>query len=369
MTIGASSHRTILAPGSVWYSYPIVSILIPCRNEEQFIGRCLDSILANDYPYEQLEILVLDGMSEDDTRQIVKGYAWNHPFLKLVDNPSRTTPAALNLGIRLTKASIVMRMDAHARYDKHYISRCVEALGRYKADNVGGIWKIVPRTKTLFGQGVAQALAHPFGVGNAQYRYAEGGEPQWVDTVPYFCMRKWKLGEVGLFNEKLTRGQDMEFSLRLRKAGGRTLLLPAVVSYYHARSDVRSFWRHNWVNGVWAILPFAYSAIMPVAGRHLVPLAFVGSVLMTLALGLWIRPLLWLAGGILGAYGLVALIASTQIVWKQRDIRYGFIMPVIFGLLHGVYGLGSLWGLVRLASLPEFREKLSWPRVRHATKQ
>lgn len=390
MSIGAPSQHVIPVPGPVLHSYPLVSILIPCRNEAQFIGQCLDSILANDFPNDQLEIMILDGMSEDGTRQIVEGYARNHPFLRLVDNQSRTTPAALNLGICLAKASIVMRMDAHARYDKRYISRCVEALGRYKADNVGGIWKIVPRTKTLFGQAVAQALAHPFGVGNAQYRYAEGDEqPQWVDTVPYFCMRKWKLGEVGLFNEslvrgedmefqmrlsqvrmfneKLTRGQDMEFSLRLKKAGGRTLLLPSVVSYYYARSDVRSFWCHNWVNGVWAILPFAFSDIVPIAARHLVPLAFVGASLGSLILGLWIRPFLWMAGVILGTYGFVSLAVSIKIARRQRQARYGLVMPAVFGILHTAYGLGSLWGIIRLLSMQEFWKKLRNSGLSHAT--
>ncbi|MDR4481288.1 MAG: hypothetical protein R3B37_16265 [Nitrospira sp.] len=290
----------------------------------------------------------------------------NHPFLKIIDNRQKTTPAALNLGISLAKASIIIRMDAHSLYDKFYISRCVEALGKYSADCVGGIWKILPRTKTLFGYGVAQALSHPFGVGNARYRYAEGDEPQWVDTVPYFCMRKWKVNEtgvfneslirgedmefhlrlsqVGTFNEKLRRGQDMEFSLRLKRAGGRTLLMPSIVSYYYARSDVRSFWRHSWENGVWAILPFAYSDIVPVAGRHLVPLVFVGACLGFFILGLWFGFFLGLAGAILAAYGLVALAASIHIAWRKRQARYCVIMPVVFGMLHTAYGLGSLLG-------------------------
>lgn len=377
------------SPGLSLHSYPIVSILVPCRNEVQFIGQCLDSILANDFPNDQLEIMVLDGMSEDGTRHVVEGYVRNHPFLKLVDNRQKTTPAALNLGISLAKASILIRMDAHSLYDKFYISRCVEALGKYSADCVGGIWKILPRTKSLFGYGVAQALSHPFGVGNARYRYAEGDGPQWVDTVPYFCMRKWKfnetglfneslirgedmefhlrLSQVGMFNEKLTRGQDMEFSLRLKRVGGRTLLLPNIVSYYYARSDVRSFWRHSWQNGIWAILPFAYSDIVPVAGRHLVPLAFVGVCLGTLVLGFWIRPFLELAGVIFGAYGLAALAASIQIAWQKRQARYCFVVPVAFAILHTAYGLGSLWGIVRLLGLREFWKKLRNGGLSHAT--
>jgi len=373
------------------HNHPILSIIIPCRNERAFICGCLDSVLENDFPKEQLEILVVDGMSDDGTREIVMRYAQAHPFLRLVDNEQGITPAALNRGIRLAKSPVIMRMDAHSRYDKHYISACVQALGKYAADCVGGIWKIIPRTDTLFGLSVAQALSHPFGVGNAAYRYAKGGEPRWVDTVPYFCMRKWqfeevgmfnesltrgedmefnmRLNQVGMFNEKLTRGQDMEFSLRLKKAGGRTLLLPGVTSYYYARSDVRSFVRHNFDNGIWAILPFAYSNIVPVAGRHLVPLAFVLSSIGALLLGFWIRSFLWLGVAILGVYGVMALAASVQVAWKQRDVRYCFVMPIALGLLHWTYGLGSLWGLGRLVRLPEFWKRVGWPRLRHVSGQ
>lgn len=369
-------------------AYPIVSIIIPCRNEAAFIASCLDSVLGNDFPKEQLEILVVDGLSEDGTREILDGYARNNPFLEVLENPKRVTPVALNLGIKKARGAILMRMDAHARYDSHYIRECVRALGDYSADCVGGVWKIIPRSDSAFGRGVAQALAHPFGVGNAAYRYAGGGEPRWVDTVPYFCMRKWKFEEVGMFNERLargedmefhmrlsqvgmfnehlTRGQDMEFSLRLKRAGGRTLLLPNVASYYYARSDLRAYVKHNWDNGVWAILPFAYSDIVPVAGRHLVPLAFMISVLVVLGLGYWDRAFLWIGGGIVSLYGLLSLGASVQIAWRRRDPRYLFLMPITFALLHWSYGLGSLWGFVRLVTLPEFWKRLGWPKWKHA---
>lgn len=345
-------------PGILRHTQLTLSILVPCRNEGDFIGPCLDSILANDYPVDRFEILVLDGMSEDATRDIVRRYAQKYPNLKLVDNPQKTTPFALNLGIRLSRAEVLMRMDAHSVYAKSYIRKCVQALDHYSADCVGGIWKVVPRTRTLFGLGVPQALSHPFGVGNAQYRYVEGGEPRWVDTVPYFCMRKSRLIELGLFNEKLMHGQDMEFSLRLQQAGGRILLLPGVVSHYYARSDARSFGWHNWRNGVWALVPFAHSNIIPVAWRHLVPLVFVGSILGALVLGYWMPQLLWVAAGLLLSYGLVALAASVQIALREHDIRYVFVMPVVFVLLHVPYGLGSIWGLLQLLVERKFWGKL-----------
>lgn len=367
-------------PGLSLHNYPIVSIIIPCRNEVAFIAGCLDSVLANDFPKDKLEILVVDGVSEDGTRELLESYARGHAFLSVLDNPKRVTPAALNIGIRQARSPIVMRMDAHARYDKHYISRCVDALGKYKVDNVGGIWKTLPRTETLVGWCIVKALSHPFGVGNSHFRLASSKEPKFVDTVPFFCVRRWVFQELGVFNEslvrgedmefslrlnqpsvfneRLTRGQDMEFSLRLRKAGGRTLLVPDIVSYYYARSDLKSFWCHNWINGVWAVLPFAYSKVIPVSLRHLVPLLFVGSLAATLAFMTWHHAFGWLFLVILGAYSITNVVASLHAAWEARQPKYIFVMPVIFAMLHVGYGLGSLWGVAKLLVTREFWQKI-----------
>jgi hypothetical protein len=150
----------------------------------------------------------------------------------------------------------------------------------------------------------------------------------------------------------------MEFSLRLRKAGGRTLLLPDIVSHYYARSDMRSFVKHNWSNGVWAILPFLYSEVMPVSWRHLVPLIFVVALLVLAVLGLFLPLFALLAVSLLTLYILGCLGASAHIALKERDPRYLGMMPVVFPALHLVYGTGSLWGLARLFVEPQFWKKL-----------
>ncbi len=334
---------------------PRVSIIVPCRNEEQFVGICLDSILANDYPQDRLEVLVVDGMSEDRTLGIAAFYARRYPFIKLLENPGKITPAALNIGIAEARGEVLIRMDAHNLYDRRYILRCVEALEKYGADDVGGIWVILPRENTLFAKAIVQSLAHKFGVGNAHYRLTPSSEPRWVDTVPFFCVKKEIFARVGLFNEELVRGQDMEFSLRLKKAGGRILLVPQIVSRYHARSDLTSFWKHNFRNGVWAILPFAHSKVVPVRWRHLVPLLFVTALLGSAALKFLAAPLDALLLALLGTYALVNLAASLQIAWRERDFRYFLAMPLVFGMLHFGYGLGSCWGLLKLLHAKVFK--------------
>jgi len=328
--------------------WPMVSIIIPCRNEVRFIAACLDSLLHNGFPLERLEILVVDGLSDDGTREVVQSYSSEFP-VTLVDNPARVTPYALNAGIRRAKGDVIMRVDAHLVCEKGYISGCVIALNQYGADDVGGLWRIRPRQNTLMGKAIAKTISHPLGVGNARYRFKAPTSPVKVDTVPFFCCRKEIFEKIGFFNEKLTRGQDQEFNGRLTRAGGTILLVPGVLSYYMVRSDLGSFWRHNWADGVWSILAFDYTDVMPVCARHLIPPMFAAVVILSLLLaasGLLLWPLL-LVGG---SYALFSFAAAASIAREERDIRFLLVVPAVFATLHMGRGLGSLWGICRLAT-------------------
>ncbi len=343
-----------------------VSILIPCRNERKFIEICLESIIGNDYPKDQLEVLVVDGMSEDGTREVVERYAQRYSYIKLLDNLKKITPAALNVGIANAKGQIIVRMDSHARVRNDYISRAVESLYKYGADNVGGNMETVPREGGFIAQAIVASLSHQFGVGNSYFR-VHADEPTWVDTVFGGCYRREVFNRVGMFNERLPSTQDMEFNRRLQRAGGRILLVPNLVTYYYTRSDIKSFWKNNFRNGIWAILPFAYSEVLPVSWRHLAPLLFVTSLIGSVALGLVVKPFLGLFVGIIAVYSLVSLVASFQIARRKLDSRYLVLMPFIFGMLHFGYGLGSLWGVIKLVHTVPFWKKLLALRPRYGT--
>ncbi len=337
------------SPSSVQHDRPLVTILVPSRNEAKFIGPCLDSILANDYPKDRLEIFVIEGRSTDDTRKIVEGYVARHSHVFLVDNPKMITPTALNLGISRAKGEVIIWMSAHNRYCMNYISRSVECLHAYNADNVGGIIITEPRNPTLMGRAIVASLSHILGVGTSYFRIRRS-EPTWVDTVFGGCYKKAVFDRVGLFNEALVRGQDMEFNIRLKKAGGKILLVPDIVSYYAARSDLRSFVKHNWTNGVWAILPFAHSQVMPVSWRHLVPMVFVlGLAGLAMLAVIW-PPGGWVLASVVGAYVVATLAAAFHIAVREHDARLLPLMPLIFIALHLSYGSGSLWGAVKAVS-------------------
>lgn len=327
---------------------PFISVVIPCRDECRFIERCLDSLVASNYPKHRFEVLVIDGMSDDGTRAVLDEYARRYAFISVFDNPKRITPAALNIGILRAKGDYVFWVGAHSMCDKQFFTLSVDASEEYGADNIGGVMVTLPQDDSLMARSIVACISHPFGVGNSHFR-TRPNEPKWVDTVFGGCYRRQVFQKIGLFNERLRRGQDLEFNRRLSKAGGRTLLVPEVVNYYYARSTFGSFWKHNWTNGVWAILPFLHSPIRPVSARHLVPLVFVTTILAMAVAALMSSTGKWLLLMATAPYVLVLLIASAAAARAQRDWLLLYTMPVTFASLHVAYGLGSLMGLLEIA--------------------
>ncbi len=325
---------------------PFVSVIIPCRNEVRFIERCLDSILASDY--HPMEVIVADGLSTDGTRDILYRLAALDPRLRIIDNPERITPVALNRAIAASQGEIVVRFDAHAAMPRDYIRQVVDLLESSNADNAGGSIRTLPQSNGPFSGPIVAALSSRFGVGNSPFRTVADRNgsgslcPREADTVFGGCWHKSLFDRLGGFNEKLARSQDIEFNLRIAHAGGKIMLDPQIVCDYYARSTLAAFWSHNFSNGIWAVLPFRASDIVPVRPRHLIPLAFVTSLA-----AFTILPFPW-SIAVPSAYTLVNLAASLQIAVANRRAIYLALLPVAFATLHVAYGLGSAWGCLQL---------------------
>jgi succinoglycan biosynthesis protein ExoA len=327
-----------------------VSVIVPCFNERDWIGLCLDSVLASDYPAGRMEVLIADGMSQDGTREIVETYAARDRRVRLIDNPERITPVALNRAIAAAGGEIIACIGAHAEISPQYLRRAVAYLDSTDADNVGGTMRTVARDSGVFAEPIQLVLTHRVGVGNSRFRTG-AAEHQWVDTVFGGCWRRELFTRIGMFNEKLVRSQDIEFNLRLRRAGGKILLAPDMETRYYARTAFGPFCCHNWINGVWAVLPFAYSRVVPVRWRHLVPLVFVAALLSSIcgvAAG-WLPR--WPAIAVIGPYAVVTLVAATAVAARERSISLVVLLPLTFASLHISYGAGSLWGVLRLAGV------------------
>lgn len=330
-----------------------VTTIIPTKNEEKYISKVLDSLIAQDYPKENIEILVIDAMSVDRTRKIVKKYQQNYRFIKLLNNPNIFTPFAFNNGIKNSTGDILIFMGAHTTYSANYFSTVVKYLSEGKAECVGSIARTLPRNDTFVAKAIVLGLSSPFGVGNSYMRLGSKNV-RYVDTASCPGYKREVFEKLGLFNEKLVHSQDIEFNLRLRKAGGKVLLHPGIVSYYYALSDFRSFCKNNFKNGLWAILPFKYSKIMPVSWRHLVPLAFVLSLICSIALSVFYSTLFWSFWLIFGSYLLSNVYFSIKTSKRKKNFKYILILPLIFSTLHIGYGLGSLLGMLRVIVSKQF---------------
>ena len=318
---------------------PLVTAVIPCRNEVRYIGPCLDSLIRCDYPKDRLEVLVCDGLSDDGTRDVVAGYAARYSFIRLVDNPRRITPCAMNAGIREARGDVIMPMGAHALYSPSYISQLVAALEETGADNVGGVLVTLPANETPLARALAVGLSHRFGVGNSYFRIGTA-ERRHVDTVPFGCYRRPVFDRIGLFDEELVRNQDDELNARLLKQGGRIMLIPEVVSHYYARGSLgqvaRMFYQYGYFK---TLAAWKVGRIMTV--RQLVPAVFVVALAVSGALALVLPPARIAVAAIAGAY-VAAALASAALAVRRHGVRCAAALLLVFPTLHCSYGLGSV---------------------------
>jgi len=325
------------------------TIIIPCRNEEEYIGRCLDSVITQDYPKENLEVLVVDGMSDDKTRGIIDDYCQKYSFIKLLDNHYKFTPFALNIGIKKSSGKIIVRMDAHADYAKDYVSRCIGAMNDSGADNVGGRVMVMPRDNSLASRAIALCLSSFFGAGNAIYKIKTAKKPVEVDTVFCGCYKREVFDKIGLFNERMIRSQDMELNIRLKKSGAKIIIFPDIIVNYYPKSNFREFFVHNFWDGVWAVYPLKFVK-MPLKLRHYIPLIFFLGLFSLSMIALFWRPAILVLAVSIVFYFAVSLCFSLGIAIREKDWRYVFLMPIAFAIRHFGYGAGSAWGMIKLVT-------------------
>jgi glycosyltransferase involved in cell wall biosynthesis len=322
---------------------PLVSVILPCRNEREHIIPCLDSILASDFPLDDLEVLVIDGMSDDGTAELVRGYAATHQVVRVIGNPQQIVSCALNMGIREARGEIIFRMDAHSEYPSNYVSGLVRWLDQSGADNVGGCWVTLPANGTPVARAIALGLSHPFGVGDAAYRLGVA-EPRRVDTVPFGCFRRDLFTRVGMFDEDLVRNQDDEFNLRLIRAGGTVLLVPNVVSYYRARATLghlaKMFYQYGYFK---PLVARKVGRVMTL--RQLAPAGLVIGVLLGGVLAPWVGAVRALFALVVAAY-LATAIACSLSAGSRHGARVTLVLLGVFPTLHWSYGFGFLRGVV-----------------------
>lgn len=320
-----------------------VAVIIPTLNEEKFIKRCLDSIMAQSFPFEKMDVMVVDGGSLDKTKEIVKDYHEKHNNIRLLDNPGRIQSIAFNIGVKESTAPFIVRLDAHAFYKPYYIEGCIKGLKENsKRGNVGGQWDIQPQNDSLWATTNAILNYSKFGIGGATYRV--GAEAGNVDTVPFGAFPRKMIEEIGRMREDLPRGEDNEYNSRIKKAGYDIYFDPQIECIYYARPTLKASCKQMFANGE-SIGHLFYIDRASIGFRHLIPLFFVVGIIIGIAGSFIYSPFLYALTAGLIIYYLCDFVASV-IGATKHGWRFFSPLFIMFPCVHISYGLGTIKGLI-----------------------
>jgi succinoglycan biosynthesis protein ExoA len=321
----------------------LVTVVIPCLDEEDHIEDCIRAVQGQAWPADRLEILVADGMSLDATREILGRLASADSRILLIDNPSRVPSAGLNECIRRAKGDVIIRMDVNADYAPDFVEKCVATLERTGADNVGGV--ALPKAKTFFQRCVAAALSSPLGIVGSKYRQAD--VEGFVESVWPGAFDRRVFERVGLFDPKAVTNEDAELNQRILDSGGRVYMSREIVSHYYPRESIqalakqyfkygkgraRTLLKHKKLSSVRPALPF---------------LGLVGE-----AFVLVVAP--WQLGGVSIAGYALATGAEAVRVGRTEGLAAIPVVWAIFPVLHASHGAGFALGLAKYIVRPDW---------------
>jgi cellulose synthase/poly-beta-1,6-N-acetylglucosamine synthase-like glycosyltransferase len=323
-----------------------VSLIIPCYNEEARIVLLLNSIIAQTYPLGDMEVIFSDGMSTDQTRSLIRQFQQQHelPKISIIDNAKRVIPAALNRAIEAATGDLVIRMDAHTIPAQDYIALSVQAFDEGKGEDIGGVIDIQPGSATWIAKGIAVATRHPLGVGDAKYRWAKTAS--YADTVAFGTYARKVFDEIGFYDESLIANEDYELNARLRAAGGRIWVDPAIRATYYSRPDLSSLARQYFTYGYYK---FQMLKRYPqtIRWRQALPPLFVFGILMLLLLASFWQIARWLFILVVALYLFILLAGSIPEVVKQKNLLLLIGIPLAIMTMHFSWGTGFWWSIIK----------------------
>ena len=318
-----------------------VSVIIPMRNEEQYIVSCLKSLLEQTYPAEHYEMIVVDGMSSDRSVELVRELIQSTSRVRLMSNPAAIVPTGMNLGIRGASGEIIVRADAHTVYPPNYIENCVHYLETTGADNVGGPIVTVAANESLSAQLVAAVLSNRFGVGNSQFRTSM--QEGYVDTVPFGTFRRQIFDQIGFFDESLVRNQDNEMNGRIRQSGGKIYQTPALSTRYFAPATFGKLVVQTYRNNKWHLFTL-FQTRTAMGLRHFLPAFFLCTLAALSVLSFFSATSRIALGSLLAVYLCAAAYFSWRAPRNSIPIAAKLLMPIAFLTFHLAYGAGVVTG-------------------------
>ena len=328
----------------------IISFIVVVRNEAKELPELLDDFLAQDFPFRQLELLLVDGESTDGTLDLLNRFARENPRInaKILHNPARILSSGWNIALSQARGKILLRVDAHSRIPSDFVSKNVRRI--LAGEAICGGYLETLRPDGFWPRLLYHADTSRFSGGNAPFR--NPGKARYVDTIAYAAYRRDVFAKVGGFDERLIRNQDNEMHYRMRKAGYQFCYDPEIHAYYICRKSLISLLQQKYGNGYWmglalGISPFCFRL------RHWTPFFFLTGLMTCLAFALAFPVLSWryspLAILLLMYFSTSSYftfeVFRKESSWKKVGI---FLLPVIFFLLHSAYGWGTLIGLLSL---------------------
>lgn len=334
----------------------MISVVCPIYNEEKYIAKCIDSILEQDFPHDDMEVLFVDGMSSDRTREIVLEYTEKYKFIRLLDNPHRTSPYAMNIGIENAAGDTIFRMDAHAQYPDNYLSELYQKLQELpNAENVGGVCETLPCNETNEAYAIAEVLSNSFGMGNSYFRTGIS-EIRKVDTVPFGCFHKILFKRVGLYDTDLDRNQDDELNGRIIRNGGSIYIIPAIKIKYFARDKMEKVRKMFYQYGLYK--PLVNKKLgAPATIRQFVPLLFLLALVFGGILSFWSGVIRILFFAMICLYLGIGLYIGIRKAIKHKRPLLALLMPYAFFNTHISYGWGYLCGIFKILFKQPFKAK------------
>lgn len=321
---------------------PLVSIVIPMLNEQDAIERCVHSILAQDYPQDKLEIVIVDGMSVDASRQVVQTMMNEHQSIRLLENPSSRTPASLNIGIRQAKGDVVIILGAHTTIDSRFVSTNVKYMNELDVKCTGGTQMNVG--ETYVQRAIGYAMGSIFGIPSAPYRFYP--KKRFVDTVVYAAYKRQLFDEIGYFDEELRISEDAEFNWRIRKAGNKIFYTPEIISYYYPRKNLSRLFKQFFNYGIFRVnvMKKHFDSFKLI---HFLPPLFIATMCILLVGG-FLLPVLWRFAAVLSAaYLLYIVLGAIVTAGKIRKIHYVPVLPLVFATMQISWGTGFLVGMLK----------------------
>ncbi len=322
-----------------------VSVIIPCLNEEKHIQNVIKAIANQSYSIGLIEVVISDGNSTDGTLDQIEisRKMFSKLPIKVVNNPQRNIPSALNLAIKNSKGEIIIRMDAHTIPDRDYIRYCVENLQKENITNVGGLWLIQPGRDTWMAKSIAAAASHPLGVGDARYRYSL--DAGFVETVPFGAFYRQLFDEIGYFDETLLTNEDYELNTRILRNGGRIYYDPKIKSEYHARGTLKDLLLQYWRYGYWK-LKMLRRYPETIRLRQALPPLFVMTIFVLAIASIFFLYGFVTLAAILVLYFLILFFASLRPAKKESDYRLMVGIPISIFVMHIAWGAGFIVSLV-----------------------